>query len=448
MSHFLLGSVEVDGRVIDVRLRDGLITDLGDGLAADGAEVIDGRGGALLPGLVDHHLHLAATAAAAESITSTGQTASELAARIRTAAPGPVRVVGWHESEPLGDLDADALDDLAPGRDVRVRHRSGSVWVLSRATLAALAAAGPLDHEGLERGADGQVTGRLFRGDSWLRERLPTELPDFQALVGQLSAYGLTGLTDATPDLDATAVRALTQAFPQRLLLLGDPQATGPWKLLLPEHDLPDLASLTASVASAHAAGRPVAIHSVTRDSLVLAMAALDDAGGLAGDRLEHAAIVPAEVRHGLRRLGVTVVTQPGIATSRGDFHRRDVEPDDQAWLWPLRSLLDEGVPVALSSDAPHGPLDPWEVMRAARDRLTPSGAPANPAERITAAAALRSLTTALEDPGGPAREVRVGEVADLVLYQVPQREVLADLDREAVRAVFAEGTLIFGPVF
>jgi predicted amidohydrolase YtcJ len=442
----LLADVEVAGQQVDVRLDGGVIAEIGVGLVGgDGEEVIDGHGGAVIPGLADHHLHLAAIAAAARSVSATDVSASELADRIQTCPPGPVRVVGWHESEALGHLDANALDRLAPGRDVRVQHRSGAVWVLSHRTLEALSATGPLDHGGLERAVDGGLTGRLFRGDDWLRERLPAQVPDFQDLAARLSSYGLTGLTDATPDLDVAMVTALTSAFPQRLLLLGDPAATGPWKLLLPEHDLPDLVSLTTSVSSAHAAGRPVAIHSVTRTSLLLALAALEDAGSLPGDRLEHAAVVPPQARAALRRLGVTVVTQPAIATSRGDVHRREVAPDDLPWLWPVRSLAAAGVPVALSSDAPHGPLDPWEVMRAARDRRTPSGAIATPGEHLDAAAAVRSLTTPLETPGGPPREVVTGEPADLVLCHAPLREVLTALDRSVVRSVFVAGALTYG---
>ena len=61
--------VEVEGRRVDVRIENGRIAALGPGLEADaGARVIEGRGGALLPGLHDHHLHLLAWAAALASL--------------------------------------------------------------------------------------------------------------------------------------------------------------------------------------------------------------------------------------------------------------------------------------------------------------------------------------------------------------------------------------------
>ncbi len=47
------------GEAVDVLIEDGTIARIGQDLSADGAaEVIDGRGGVLLPGLVDMHVHL------------------------------------------------------------------------------------------------------------------------------------------------------------------------------------------------------------------------------------------------------------------------------------------------------------------------------------------------------------------------------------------------------
>ncbi|GAA1414660.1 dihydroorotase [Catellatospora coxensis] len=46
------------GEPTDLLLRDGVIAEIGAGLAADGAEVVDGTGLVALPGLVDLHTHL------------------------------------------------------------------------------------------------------------------------------------------------------------------------------------------------------------------------------------------------------------------------------------------------------------------------------------------------------------------------------------------------------
>jgi predicted amidohydrolase YtcJ len=110
-----------------------------------GEEVIDAAGRILLPGLHDHHVHLRALAAAAASV-SVGPpritTASELAARLRTAEAelppgGWLRAVGYHESV-AGELDRHVLDRLLPRRPVRVQHRTGALWVVNSLAAARL----------------------------------------------------------------------------------------------------------------------------------------------------------------------------------------------------------------------------------------------------------------------------------------------------------------------
>ncbi|HWE70343.1 MAG TPA: amidohydrolase family protein, partial [Acidimicrobiales bacterium] len=91
----------------DLRLDAGTIVEIGPRLEARGTdEVIEARGGAVIPGLHDHHLHLRALAAAADSVpagppdtTSTRQLARRLASAAATLAPHQwVRAVGYHRS--------------------------------------------------------------------------------------------------------------------------------------------------------------------------------------------------------------------------------------------------------------------------------------------------------------------------------------------------------------
>ena len=60
-----------DGRVRDVRIERDRIAEIADRLAPRPDEdVVDARGGLLLPGLHDHHVHLRALAAASTSASS------------------------------------------------------------------------------------------------------------------------------------------------------------------------------------------------------------------------------------------------------------------------------------------------------------------------------------------------------------------------------------------
>ena len=368
---------------------------------------------------------------------------------------GWVRGVGYHESV-AGLLDTAGLDALHARRPVRIQHRSGALWIVNglAAQLIDLAAA---DHPGVERNADGHPTGRLWRADDWLRTRLPRGgPPDLTDVGARLARFGITAVTDATPDLPpntrgvlGSAVR--TGTLPQHLTLLGTrlgepaPPGTtaGPYKIVMADSGLPDLDALTTRIRAAHAAGRGVAVHCVTREALVLLLAALADTGTQAGDRIEHTALVPAELIADLRRL--RVVTQPGFLADRGDRYLHNVPADDHPDLYRCRSLLDAGVPLALSSDAPYGPLDPWAVIASAVDRRVPGGAVAGPAERLTPAAALDAYLAPADDPGGPPRRVRLGAPADLVLLDVPLHDALAVPHAEVVRATVIGGRIVHG---
>ncbi|MFD3582512.1 amidohydrolase family protein [Streptomyces sp. NPDC058683] len=462
MSGLLIRDAEVDGRRCSVRVRDGLVEELGAVPArAPGEEEIDAAGGALLPGLTDHHLHLFALAAAFASVRCGPPDVRDrpaLRAALHRAAPdrhGWVRGIGYAERV-AGALDATGLDALRADVPVRVQHRSGALWVLnSRAAERAGLRSGR--HPGIERDAAGAPTGRLWRADDWLRGRLPETAPPSLTAVGRrLAGYGITAVTDATPRLAPDAVGALAEEagsgrLPQRLLLLGAPLSTppsarpapGPWKIVLADSVLPDFGGLTEEIDAAHRQGRPVAVHTVTAASLALLLAALEQTGALPGDRVEHAAVVPAEAVPVVRRLGLRVVTQPGFLADRGDAFLDGTPAHEHDGLYRCASFLRAGVPLALSSDAPYGPLDPWSVIRAATTRHVPGGRTANPAERLTAAQALTAYLSPPHAPGSPPPRLRPGSPADLLLLAVPLADALSDPSADLVRLTLIGGRIL-----
>ena len=59
MSTYLIKNARIlGGEAQDILIRDGLIVEIGQNLAADAAEVVDAGGLIALPGLVDLHTHL------------------------------------------------------------------------------------------------------------------------------------------------------------------------------------------------------------------------------------------------------------------------------------------------------------------------------------------------------------------------------------------------------
>jgi hypothetical protein len=200
--------------------------------------------------------------------------------------------------------------------------------------------------------------------DRWLADRVPSAAADLGGVSRRAASFGITGFTDATPGATERDLASLADsAVAQRLACMAPVGVRppvmitlGPVKIMLDDATLPPLRELADHVRDAHAAGRPAAVHCVTRVQLVLALAALDLAGRLPGDRIEHGAIIPAELLPDLR--GLTVVTQPHFVAERGEQYASDVAPDDLPDLWRLRSLIDAGVPVAGGSDAPFGGED------------------------------------------------------------------------------------------
>ncbi|HEX6237180.1 MAG TPA: amidohydrolase family protein [Acidimicrobiales bacterium] len=455
--------------MIDVRVAGGAIAEIAPNLRpSPGASVIDGRGGALIPGLHDHHIHLLATAAAARS-TVVGlplvHDAPGLARALRAADADPerpagawIRAVGYHESV-AGDLDRHALDALVPHRPLRVQHRSGARWLLNSAAIAALGL-DRADRPGIERDAGGRPTGRLHRADRWLRELLPADdPPDLAGLGARLASYGVTGVTDTTPytdpaDLCPLATAVASGALPQHVVVTGGPElaridpppglAPGPVKIVLDDAELPPLDRLCHHIRSAHGHGRGVAVHCVTRVALVLALAAWDEVGARTGDRIEHGAVIPPELRAAIAVHGITVVTQPGFVAERGDEYRHEVDADDLPHLYPCASLLDAGIPVAASTDAPFTHPDPWRAIAAARHRTTPRGTPLGPHEAVSAPRALDLFLGPADRPGGPPRRLRPGRTADLCLLDAPLGEALSEPDSASVAATVIGGSLVW----
>ncbi|OBK32372.1 amidohydrolase [Mycobacterium sp. 1245111.1] len=423
-------AVTLDGTAVDLRMSDRI-----DDVAATltprpGEDVLDAAGGTVLPGLHDHHVHLYSAAAAATSPRVGPPQVRDragLAAALAAAEPGDdgwIRAVGYHDSV-AGPLDRDALDAIAPAIPLRVQHRSGVLWILNST--------------GLQRiGLGDHPDGRLRSTGSWAEAvgRSETSLAE---LSERLARYGVTGVTDATPDLAIADIVGLSQLH-RRGELRQHVHCLAPGKRILHDDDL-DLEQLAGWIAERHRDDHPVAVHCVTAAQLLVTIAALRETGCHPGDRIEHAAVVPADSMNDLADLGITVVTQPNFVAERGDQYLDEVPADEHDQLWRVASLLDAGVPVALSTDMPFGDGDPWAAMRAAVLRTTPSGVVLGASERVPARTALTMFLGHPDHPIQP-RRIAPGEPADLCVLSVTPETVLAELDAGMVAATVIGGRL------
>ena len=309
----------------------------------------------------------------------------------------------------------------------------GRLWILNSLAMEALGLTSPQN-------------GRLFDADHVIRQ--DQKAPDLKALTQTLLSYGVTGVTEVTPrNGPQDFEHYITKAQPLRLSIMGsqtltnlDHPSRGALKLHYHDHDLPSLDVLTAEIAKAHEAGRPVAAHCVTRAEIMLMLAALEAAGAWSEDRIEHAAIVDDATLDWIARLGLTVVTQPHFIHERGGAYREDVPPEDHSHLWRLGSLLNAGIKLAAGSDAPFGGLNPWKSMAACLSR--PDGF--DPSEAISPEQALALYTKPAGRAGAPPRRIEPGQPADFCLLDRSWLEAGRDLSVISVTATWIDGRCVY----
>ena len=115
----------------DIRIANGHIAAIGNLTPNTGEQVLDAEGGAVLPGLHDHHIHLLSYAASLNSLCcgppEVQNEADLLAALKGDDSRGWLRGRGYHESV-AGPIDRHWLDCQLPDRPARIQHRSGRLW--------------------------------------------------------------------------------------------------------------------------------------------------------------------------------------------------------------------------------------------------------------------------------------------------------------------------------
>ncbi len=148
---------------------------------------------------------------------------------------------------------------------------------------------------------------------------------------------------------------------------------------VMPPHD--NDGAIAEFVAAARERRFPAAVHVMDIDTLAATLDALEahpqrtsdserhSPRGTAPDRIEHCALALPEQADRIARLGIKVVTQPSFVTRRAQKYREQLSVVEQKWLWPLASLLQRGIEVSFSSDAPTVPSDPAEWVNAAAGR-------------------------------------------------------------------------------
>jgi predicted amidohydrolase YtcJ len=469
--------VGLRGPLVDVRLSGGAVAaigsgDSGGGLARD-ALVVDGRGGTLLPGLVDAHVHAAQWASTRRRVpldaATSARHAVDLVVSAARAEPGElVMGAGFRDGLWPDQPHKDLLEKALPGQPVALFSADlHTIW-LSPAALKLIGS----DHP----------TGVLVENDCYqATSALPAATPELLdrwvlEAMEAAAARGVTGIRDfeytdtvtdwtrrlatGTPAVRVECVIArhvlddaiarghrtgvpvagangLLTVGPYKLFVDGSlntrtaychdpyPGTTGHGMLELPYEQLVPL------MERAHRHGIAPAVHAIGDDATRVALDAFTEVG--CPGRIEHAQLVHPDDLARFAALGITASVQPAHAPDD-----RDVA--DRYWAgrtgraFPYGALLAAGARLEIGSDAPVAPLDPWDGIASAVAR-TDDGRPSwHPEQAIP-------LDVALAASSGGRTGIHVGDPADLVVVAADPTDLTPDDLRDIpVTATFLAG--------
>jgi hypothetical protein len=442
---------------VDIRIRDGRVSEVAPSLRPEGAEAVhDGGGRYAVPGLWDAHVHLTQWGLMSARIDLGGTTGPDdvvrrVAAHLARLPDDGAMVQGWgHRSatwdrpptvaeldavsggHPVALISGDAhngwLNSLAL-RALGMPPRQGAVdeadWFPAFAGLASLPGVAPAVESGVANvlraavsvGVVGIVDMELDRNDLTWPARFEAGVRCVR-VRGATYADGLDAVIEAglsTGDRFRAGEGLLTMG-PLKVISDGSlntrtAHCAEPYvDATDPEHghggQNTTLDELVELFGRATAAGIEVAVHAIGDLALATALDAVERTG--AHGAVEHVQLsTRAELRR-MARLGIRASVQPGHLWDDRDVTMR-CWPDRAERVFAFRSMLDAGVTLVLGSDAPVSPLDPWLAIAAAVHRSGDDRGSWHPEQAITAREALAAST----DGQGT---IAVGNRGDVVL--------------------------------
>jgi len=461
-------------------------------LSVPGTRVVDLGGQTLVPGFVDAHAHiwkighLLTTLLDVRAADSLEWIAERLRAQSKRLAPGAwLQGRGYNEARfPGGHAPTrEDLDAIISDRPVVLMRTCAHIVVCNSAALQRTGinrSTLPPPGGEIDRGRDGEATGVLREAAMALvLNRIPQPSSDeyaamiTAALQHQLS-LGITSTTDAGVGAELIETyRRLDEdgrlACRVNVMSLGMLDGIGPAPLPAECH-ISDrlridtvkyfadggLSGATAALSvpyrhadsrgvlryeadellalsrPAHEAGWRIATHAIGDAAIETVLRVYEKLGrGRVRHRIEHFGLPTTEHLARAARLGVIAVPQSIFVRALGRNFRQYLPDDLLARVYPLRAMLDAGVVVALSSDAPVVENDsPLAGMQASILRRDADDHAIAPAQAISIDEALRAYTRAgaiASGDDGSRGSLKPGMCADLAVVSGNLQETPAE---------------------
>jgi hypothetical protein len=443
-----------------IAIREGRIVAIGSmaelGQLSAIARRIDAGGRAIIPGLIDSHIHFLSYSRSLSKVNLDGVRSKEealakVAEKARETEPGRwILGGGWNNNlwSPPDFPTCHDLDRVAPNHPVYLdRKDMHSCWVNSRALQIAGVTRETPDPPGaaIGRDAEGEPDGLLYESATAIARRAISDPPEdartaMRRGFSELVSVGVVGFhdcegpdafsafqqLDTTGDLPVRVVILLAYGGLDEAIKVGlrtgfgsDYLRTGPVKIFsdgslgsltaemlepfegrpgnygigtIPQDELED------AIRRAADAGIPSAVHAIgdaANRRVLDALAQAQNSEFELRHRIEHAQLLHPQDIPRFAELGVVASMQPIHATS-------DMRAADRLWgararySYAWRSLLDAGALVAFGSDAPVETPNPFAGIHAAVTRQDENDMPAegwDPQERLTVEEAVRAYT-------------------------------------------------------
>lgn len=479
--------------VVDIRIVDGVIAEIGPDLAHRGSTVHDAAGLWAVPGLWDQHVHVGQTAMASQRIdTSRARTPEELYALVarevatrsqhRPGGADTIQGFGHRSATWAAQPSVAGLDGVAGGLPVVLISGDAHHGVVSTAALEVwglppregaivedewFALFGRFDElpgvgEAGRRGVAQLITDAHARGVVGLvdfewtdnlgrwRERVADGLDSLRIRTA-VYADGLESVITAGLRTGDPVVAGSTMIRMGPLKIISDgslntrtafccqPYAGAGEPSYGRQNTPPE--ELTALLGRAHTHGLTAAVHAIGDAAVRDGLDAF--AGSGASGTIEHAQLITVDDVTRLARSGVAASVQPAHL-----LDDRDVTeicwPDRLDRCFVFASMLAAGVDVRFGSDAPVAPLDPWLAMAAAVHRSADGRPPWAPEQHLSPATALRCSTDGIATlaVGGPGDIVLT--TGDPTATTGSSAEDAARLRETEIIATLVAGRLVF----